>query len=122
MNEPVLGRAADAGRDVCSLERMIRLLGLFEKPAQRWTFDQIHTRLGHSRSTLYCYLKILTDAEILSSLPGVGFTLGSPLLLFYADAPATRSYAYITSRPASACARPTSAAGFCRSSGAQRRV
>ena len=75
MNERVLERAAKAGRDVCSLERMIRPLGLFEKPAQRWTFDQIHTRLGHSRSTLYCYLKILTDAEILSSLPGVGFTL-----------------------------------------------
>jgi DNA-binding IclR family transcriptional regulator len=74
-NEPASERAADAG-DVSSLERMIGLLDLFEEPAQCWTFDRIHARLGYSRSTLYRYLKVLTDAEILSSLPGLGFTLG----------------------------------------------
>jgi DNA-binding IclR family transcriptional regulator len=74
VSEPAPERA-DAG-DVSSLERMIGLLDLFEEPAQCWTFDRIHARLGYSRSTLYRYLKVLTDAEILSSLPGLGFTLG----------------------------------------------
>jgi hypothetical protein len=45
MNERVMERAAEAGRDVSSPERMIGLLDLFEEPAQRRTFDQIHTRL-----------------------------------------------------------------------------
>lgn len=77
MNEGVTERAAlAAGGGVSSLERMIGLLDLFEEAAQRWTFDKIHARLGYSRSTLYRYLKVLTDAEILSSLPSVGFSLG----------------------------------------------
>jgi DNA-binding IclR family transcriptional regulator len=77
MNERAMDRAAEAaGGDVSSLERMIGLLDLFEETVQRWTFDQIHARLGYSRSTLYRYLKVLTDAEILTSLPGIGFTLG----------------------------------------------
>jgi DNA-binding IclR family transcriptional regulator len=76
MSERVTERGAEPGGEVSSLERMIGLLDLFEEAGHRWTFDEIHARLSYSRSTLYRYLKILTDAEILSSLPGVGFTLG----------------------------------------------
>ena len=75
-NDRVMERSTEAGGEASSLERMIGLLDLFEEPAQSWTFDRIHARLGYSRSTLYRYLKVLTDAEILSSLPGLGFTLG----------------------------------------------
>jgi DNA-binding IclR family transcriptional regulator len=76
MNERVTDRAEAAGGEASSLERMIGLLDLFEESGQRWSFDEIHARLGYTRSTLYRYLKVLTDAEILTSLPGVGFTLG----------------------------------------------
>ncbi len=59
-----------------SLERMIGILDLFEGRSLRWTFEQMHQRLGYTRSTLYRYLKVLTDAELLTSLPEVGYTLG----------------------------------------------
>jgi DNA-binding IclR family transcriptional regulator len=77
MSDPVEHRSGDtAGRDSSSLERMVSLLDLFEEDAPRWTFDEMLARLGYTRSTLYRYLKVLTDAEILTSLPGVGYTLG----------------------------------------------
>jgi DNA-binding IclR family transcriptional regulator len=76
MNDRVMDRAEAGGGDASSLERMIGLLDQFQEAGQRWTFDEIHARLGYTRSTLYRYLKVLTDAEILTSLPGVGFTLG----------------------------------------------
>ena len=56
-----------------SLERMVALLDLFEESPSGWTFERIHSRLGYTRSTLYRYLKILSDAELLSSLPEAGF-------------------------------------------------
>jgi DNA-binding IclR family transcriptional regulator len=59
-----------------SLERMIGLLDLFEKEARPWTFDALHAHLGYTRSTLYRYLKVLSDAELLTSLPGLGYMLG----------------------------------------------
>jgi DNA-binding IclR family transcriptional regulator len=59
-----------------SLERMIGILDLFEGDALQWTSDELHARLGYARSTLYRYLKVLTDAGLLTSLPEVGYTLG----------------------------------------------
>ncbi|MPZ39430.1 MAG: helix-turn-helix domain-containing protein [Rhizobiales bacterium] len=59
-----------------SLERMVALLDLFEESPSGWTFERIHSRLGYTRSTLYRYLKVLSDAELLSSLPEAGYTLG----------------------------------------------
>jgi DNA-binding IclR family transcriptional regulator len=59
-----------------SLERMVGVLDLFEESPSGWTFDRIHSRLGYTRSTLYRYLKILSDAELLTSLPETGYTLG----------------------------------------------
>lgn len=55
---------------------MIGLLDLFEESPSGWTFERIHARLGYTRSTLYRYLKILSDAELLTSLPEAGYTLG----------------------------------------------
>jgi DNA-binding IclR family transcriptional regulator len=55
---------------------MVGLLDLFEESPSGWTFERIHSRLGYTRSTLYRYLKILSDAELLTSLPEAGYTLG----------------------------------------------
>jgi DNA-binding IclR family transcriptional regulator len=59
-----------------SLERMIGLLDLFQGRAHCWTVEQMHERLGYTRSTLYRYLKVLSDAELLTSLPNAGYVPG----------------------------------------------
>jgi DNA-binding IclR family transcriptional regulator len=59
-----------------SLERMIGLLDLFQGVDHCWTVEQMHNRLGYTRSTLYRYLKVLTDAELLTILPDAGYTPG----------------------------------------------
>jgi len=61
---------------VNSLERMIVILDLFEGKRLDWTLEEMQARLGYTRSTLYRYLKVLTDAGLLTSLPDVGYTLG----------------------------------------------
>ena len=59
-----------------SLEKMIGILALFEGADMEWTPEAMAERLDLTRSTLYRYLKVLGDAGLLTSLPGVGFTLG----------------------------------------------
>lgn len=61
-----------------SLEKMIGILDLFDagEDAVTVTFEELCDRLGYTRSTLYRYLKTLTDAGLLTSLPGVGYMLG----------------------------------------------
>ncbi len=59
-----------------SLERMIVILDLFEGERLEWTLEDMLARLGYTRSTLYRYLKVLTDTGLLTSLPDVGYTLG----------------------------------------------
>lgn len=59
-----------------SLERMIAILDLFEGQTLEWSMEELQARLGYTRSTLYRYLKVLTDAGLLTSLPDVGYTLG----------------------------------------------
>lgn len=59
-----------------SLERMMAILDYFEGSTLEWTTESLHAELGYTRSTLYRYLKVLTDAGLLTSLPDVGYTLG----------------------------------------------
>ncbi len=59
-----------------SLEKMIGILDLFEDAEMEWTPEAMAERLDLTRSTLYRYLKVLADAGLLTSLPGVGYTLG----------------------------------------------
>lgn len=61
-----------------SHEKMLGLLDLFdgEENAVAVTIDEMHDRLGYTRSTLYRYLKTLTDAGLLTSLPSTGYMLG----------------------------------------------
>ena len=59
-----------------SLERMIGILDLFEGQKIEWTIEDLSAHLGLTRSTLYRYLKVLTDAGLLTSLPDIGYMLG----------------------------------------------
>ena len=59
-----------------SLEKMIEILDLFGEGGLQWTPEAMMKRLGCPRSTLYRYLKVLTDAGLVTSLPGIGYTLG----------------------------------------------
>ena len=59
-----------------SLERMLRVVDLIEASANPVMPDDLMERLCLTRSTLYRYLKILSDAGLITSFPGVGFALG----------------------------------------------
>lgn len=60
-----------------SLHRMLKIIDMIEESnADLITFDDLHSRLAFTRSTLYRYLKILTASGLVTSLPDVGFTLG----------------------------------------------
>ena len=59
---------------------MLGILDLFEDSAPEWSVEQLHDTLGYTRSTLYRYLKILTDAGFLAALPDIGYTLGPRII------------------------------------------
>lgn len=59
-----------------SLEKMLSLLDIVEATADGLDADALLARSGLPRSTLYRYLKVLTDAGLVTSLPELGFTLG----------------------------------------------
>ena len=63
-----------------SHERMLRVLDLFDLERAEWNFDALHAATGYSRSTLYRYLKTLTDFGLLTTLPGQGYTLGPRII------------------------------------------
>ena len=63
-----------------SLERMMGILDLFEGGSAEWTVDRLRGELGYSRATLYRYLRALTDAGFLTTLPGIGYTLGPRII------------------------------------------
>jgi DNA-binding IclR family transcriptional regulator len=73
-------RPADDAGASSSLERLVGVLDLFEGERMQWTFDDLHARLGYTRSTLYRYLKVLSDAELLTSLPEAGYMLGPRII------------------------------------------
>ncbi|MCC4114942.1 IclR family transcriptional regulator [Aromatoleum toluclasticum] len=59
-----------------SPEKVIEILDLFEEEHLRWTPEQMMERLRCPRSTLYRYLRVLTEAGLVTSLPDIGYTLG----------------------------------------------
>lgn len=59
-----------------SPEKMIEILDLFEEEHLHWTPEQLMERLQCPRSTLYRYLRVLTNAGLVTSLPDIGYTLG----------------------------------------------
>lgn len=81
-----------------SLERLVDLLEVFGEPPGIFTADHLHSRLGYTRSTLYRYLKTLTDAGLVTSLHGSGFSLGPKIIELNA--------AIVSRDPLIAAARP----------------
>jgi DNA-binding IclR family transcriptional regulator len=59
-----------------SFEKILQVLDILEESNSGLVFDEIHSRLDAPRSTLYRYLKALTDAGLIASLPNTGYTLG----------------------------------------------
>ncbi|WP_170109332.1 IclR family transcriptional regulator [Celeribacter persicus] len=81
-----------------SHEKLLGILDLFDEENPEWDFDAMLVRLGFSRSTLYRYLKVLTDAGLLSSFPGRGYSLGPRIIQM--------DYQIIVSDPLIRAARP----------------
>lgn len=84
-----------------SLERMLGILDLFEGATPEWTVERLHQELGYTRSTLYRYLKVLTDAGFLAALPDIGYTLG-PRIIELDYKIRTRDRLILASKPAMA--------------------
>jgi len=59
-----------------SLERMLHVVDVIEARDSPVQPDDLMAQLGLTRSTLYRYLKILSEAGLITSFPGVGFALG----------------------------------------------
>jgi DNA-binding IclR family transcriptional regulator len=59
-----------------SLERMLQVVDVIEASEGPVMPDHLMARLDLTRSTLYRYLKILSEAGLITSFPGVGFALG----------------------------------------------
>ena len=62
--------------DTNSLERMLSVLSVFSEQKYEWTPDELTAHFGYSRPTLYRYLKILTGAGLLTSVPPGRYSLG----------------------------------------------
>lgn len=78
---------------------MLGILDLFEGASPEWSVDQLHNALGYTRSTLYRYLKVLTDAGFLTALPAIGYTLG-PRIIELDYKIRTRDRLILASKPA----------------------
>ena len=59
---------------------MLSLLDQFDVENPEWSFEDLHDKVGFSRSTLYRYLKTLCDAGLLDSFPGRGYVLGPRII------------------------------------------
>jgi DNA-binding IclR family transcriptional regulator len=59
-----------------SFIKVLQVLDLVQESSRGLTFEEISSAIEAPRSTLYRYLKALTDAGFLVSLPNTGFTLG----------------------------------------------
>ncbi len=63
-----------------SLNKMLGIMTLFSDQKFAWTIEEMEARLSLPRSTLYRYLRELVDAEFLTSLPEMGYTLGPKII------------------------------------------
>ena len=57
-------------------QKMLRILDLIEESQDPVTTEIMLEQLGFTRSTLYRYLKNLTESGLISSIPETGFTFG----------------------------------------------
>jgi DNA-binding IclR family transcriptional regulator len=59
-----------------SLAKMISVLDVIEASSDGLTLEEMMETMKMSRSTLYRYLKVLSEAGLIVSLPNFGYTLG----------------------------------------------
>ncbi len=59
-----------------SPEKMIEILDLFDEEHPSWTPEQMMEKLQCPRSTLYRYLRVLTNSGLVTSLPDAGYSPG----------------------------------------------
>jgi DNA-binding IclR family transcriptional regulator len=59
-----------------SLTKMISVLDMIEESAAGLTFEQMLDGMKLSRATLYRYIRVLSEAGLIVSLPNFGYTLG----------------------------------------------
>ncbi|MDB5761030.1 MAG: HTH-type transcriptional regulator KipR [Herminiimonas sp.] len=59
-----------------SLAKMISVLDLIESSSDGLTLEEMLEAMKLSRSTLYRYIKVLSDAGLIALLPNFGYTLG----------------------------------------------
>ena len=59
-----------------SPEKMMEILDLFDEQHLSWMPEQMMERLQCPRSTLYRYLRVLTNAGLVISQPELGYSLG----------------------------------------------
>ena len=59
-----------------SLTKMVSVLDMIEESSAGLTFEEMLVGMKLSRSTLYRYIRVLSEAGLIVSLPNFGFTLG----------------------------------------------
>ena len=59
-----------------SLSKMISVLDLIEASSAGLTLEEMLEAMQLSRSTLYRYIRVLSEAGLIVSLPNFGYTLG----------------------------------------------
>ena len=68
--------ATDTIKPTNSLERVLAVLEVFSEQRLEWTVEELMATLGHSRPTMYRYLKTLKDAGFIMYSRGSSVTLG----------------------------------------------
>ncbi len=63
-----------------SLEKMLSVLEFVEERGQVGSMDEMLEGLALTRSTLYRYVRTLTDFGLLATSPGTGYTLGPRII------------------------------------------
>lgn len=63
-----------------SSDKMLQLLDLFTPDRPLWQAEEMQAHLGASRSTLYRYLKCLSDAGLIAHMPRRGYSLGPRII------------------------------------------
>lgn len=81
-----------------NFEKILQVLDVIEETDMGLSIEEIHARLDIPRSTLYRYLRALTDSSLVASLPDIGYTLG-PRIAELDYKMRTRDPLIIVSRP-----------------------
>lgn len=74
------GQVLDAGRDIGSLSRLLKLLDLFTPAAPVWSAESIMRQADLSRATCYRYIRALQQAGLIAPVASGQYMLGPRIL------------------------------------------